>query len=103
MALALFVAEAFVVSYGALTVAGAICLALGGLMLVDSPAGFQRVSLAVVAPVALATAAVAFLLVGGNTNNTTVAFPIPIDLFGALRQASGDGHVGGQHAEARYG
>jgi membrane-bound serine protease (ClpP class) len=64
VALGMFVAEAFVTSYGALTIAGAVCLVLGGTMLVDSPAGFERVSLAVVAPVALATALVTVFLVG---------------------------------------
>jgi membrane-bound serine protease (ClpP class) len=37
---------------------------LGGTMLVDSPAGFQRISLGVVVPVALATALVTVFLVG---------------------------------------
>lgn len=64
VALGMFVAEAFVTSFGALTVAGVVCLVLGGTMLVDSPAGFERVSLAVVAPVALATALVTVFLVG---------------------------------------
>jgi membrane-bound serine protease (ClpP class) len=64
VALALFVAEVFVTSYGALTVGGAVCLVLGGIMLVESPAGFQRVSLRVLIPVAVATAAITFFLVG---------------------------------------
>lgn len=62
VALALFVAEVFVTSYGALTLGGVACLMLGGLMLVDSPAGFQRISLRVVLPVAVATAAISFLV-----------------------------------------
>lgn len=65
IALALMVAEVFVTSYGALALAGAACLVLGGVMLVDSPGGFARVSLGVVLPVALATGAVSFLLVSG--------------------------------------
>jgi membrane-bound serine protease (ClpP class) len=64
VALALFVAEAFVVSYGFLTIGGVACLVLGALMLVESPAGFQRISLWLVIPVALATAAITFFLVG---------------------------------------
>lgn len=64
VALALFVAEAFVTSYGALSVAGVVTLVLGGTMLVDSPIGFQRVSLDVVVPVALATAVITVFLVG---------------------------------------
>jgi len=64
VALALFVAEAFIISYGALTAGGVVCLMLGAMMLVDSPAGFQRVSLWVVLPVALATALITVFLVG---------------------------------------
>jgi membrane-bound serine protease (ClpP class) len=64
VALALFMAEVFVTSYGALTAAGVVCLILGGTMLVDSPAGFQRVSLSVLIPVALATAGITVFLVG---------------------------------------
>ena len=64
LALGLFVAEAFVTSFGALTLGGAVCLILGGLMLVDSPVEVMRVSASVVVPVALATAAITFFLVG---------------------------------------
>ena len=65
LALALFVAEAFVSSFGALTVGGIICMVLGGLMLVDSPTGFGRVSVGVLVPIAVATGLVAaFLLTG---------------------------------------
>lgn len=65
VALGLFVAEAFVTSFGALSLGGVVCLVLGGLMLVDSPAGFMRVSTAVVLPVALATALITVVLVAG--------------------------------------
>lgn len=64
LALALFVAEAFVTSYGFLSLGGIVCFVLGGLMLVESSAGFQRVSLGVLVPVALATAGITFFLVG---------------------------------------
>lgn len=64
LALALFAAEAYVSSFGVLTLGGAACLLLGSLMLVDSPAGFMRVSLGVAAPVAIATSLIAFFLVG---------------------------------------
>lgn len=64
LALALFVAEVFVTSYGFLTLGGVACLVLGGLMLVESPVGFQRVSLGVLIPIALATAGITFFLVG---------------------------------------
>lgn len=65
IALAMFVAEAFVTSFGFLTLGGVICLILGGVMLVDSPAGFMRIPLWTLAPVALATAAISFFLAGG--------------------------------------
>ncbi len=64
IAMGLFVAEAFVVSFGLLTVGGVVCLILGGLMLVDSPPGFARVSTAVVVPTAIATGLVAAFLLG---------------------------------------
>ena len=63
--LCLLAAEVFVTSYGALAIAGTVCLALGGIMLVDSPTGFSRVSLSVVLPVAAGTAVIVLFLVGG--------------------------------------
>ena len=63
LALGLFVAEAFVPTFGALTIGGVICLVLGGLMLVDSPIEVMQVSATVVIPVALATAAITVFLV----------------------------------------
>jgi membrane-bound serine protease (ClpP class) len=63
VALCLFAAEAFVTSYGALTVSGIVCLILGGTMLVDTPHEFLRVSQSVLIPIAVATGLiVAFLL-----------------------------------------
>jgi membrane-bound serine protease (ClpP class) len=64
VALALFTAEVFVTSFGALTAGGIICLVMGGLMLDDSPQGFMRVSLSVIIPVAVATAAIVIFLIG---------------------------------------
>jgi membrane-bound serine protease (ClpP class) len=64
VAFAMFVAEAFVTSFGTLTLGGIVCLVLGGLMLVDSPAGFLRVSTGIVVPVGIATGLIAALLVG---------------------------------------
>jgi membrane-bound serine protease (ClpP class) len=64
VALALFAAEVFVTSYGSLAAGGIICLVMGGLMLVDSPQGFMRVSLSVIIPVAVATAAIVIFLIG---------------------------------------
>jgi membrane-bound ClpP family serine protease len=64
IALGLFVAEAFVASFGLLTLAGVICMILGGLMLIESPTGFIGLTWGVVVAVALATAAIVVLLVG---------------------------------------
>ena len=64
LALAMFVAEVFVTSFGALTFGGVICLILGGVMLIDSPLQIMRISLAVLIPVSLATAAITFFLLG---------------------------------------
>ncbi len=64
LALALFVAEAFVTSFGFLTLGGLASLIIGGLMLVDSPVGFMSVSLWMLVPISLATAAITFFLVG---------------------------------------
>ncbi|AKJ64902.1 NfeD family protein [Kiritimatiella glycovorans] len=63
-AVALFTAEAFVPSFGALTIGGAVCLVLGGVMLIDSPQGFMKVSLKVIVPAAAATAGITLFLVG---------------------------------------
>jgi membrane-bound serine protease (ClpP class) len=62
VALAMFAAEVTVTSFGALTVGGIICLILGGMMLVDSPAGFLGVSLSVLVPVAVATGLITVFL-----------------------------------------
>jgi membrane-bound serine protease (ClpP class) len=62
LALALFTAEAFVTSFGALTIGGIVCLVLGGLMLIESPTGFMRVSVGVVVPVAVATGLITVFL-----------------------------------------
>ena len=63
LGLALFAADLFVPSHGAVTVGGIVCLVMGALMLVESPAGFERVSLAVIIPVAAGMSAVTLFLV----------------------------------------
>ncbi|WP_449267339.1 NfeD family protein [Gimesia algae] len=63
LALGLFTAEVFVTSFGALALGGIICLVLGGLMLVDSPVGFTRISFVVLIPVAAATGAITIFLI----------------------------------------
>lgn len=62
--LSLFVAEAFVPSFGVLTIGGIACVIMGGIMLVDSPPGILEISLEVLVPVAVATGAIAFFLMG---------------------------------------
>jgi membrane-bound serine protease (ClpP class) len=63
VALAMFIAEVKVQSFGLLTLGGMVCLILGGVMLIDSPAGFERISLSVLVPLALACGAISFFLV----------------------------------------
>jgi membrane-bound serine protease (ClpP class) len=97
VALALFVAEAFVTSYGALTIAGVACLVLGGLMLVESPTGFQRISLTVLIPVALATAGITFFLVGSIVKaHRRRVLTGSEELLGAAAHAEGDFTFDGQ-------
>jgi membrane-bound serine protease (ClpP class) len=61
-ALALFVAEAFVTSYGLLAVGGVVALVLGSIMLIDTPIPSARVSIWLVVPTAVLLAAVVALL-----------------------------------------
>jgi len=53
----LFIAEIKVTSYGLLTVGGVVSLALGSIMLFESPAPFLRASLTVIIPTVAVTAA----------------------------------------------
>jgi membrane-bound serine protease (ClpP class) len=53
----LFIAEVKITSAGMLTVGGTICLFLGSLMLIESPAPFLRISYKVIVPAVLMTAA----------------------------------------------
>jgi membrane-bound serine protease (ClpP class) len=59
----LFIAEIKVASYGLLTVGGILSLALGSIMLFDSPLPYLRASLWVIIPTVLATAAFFILAV----------------------------------------
>ena len=58
LGLILFIAEIKVASYGLLTVGGVVSLALGSIMLFESPAPFLRASLTVIIPTVAVTAAV---------------------------------------------
>jgi membrane-bound serine protease (ClpP class) len=53
----LFIAEIKIASYGLLTMGGLVSLAIGSIMLFDSPAPFLRASFTVIIPTVLATAA----------------------------------------------
>ena len=56
-ALILFIAEVKVVSHGLLTVGGVISLFLGSLMLIETPTEYMRISLTVIVPAVLVSAA----------------------------------------------
>ncbi|HET7290983.1 MAG TPA: nodulation protein NfeD [Vicinamibacteria bacterium] len=63
LAIALFVAEVKVTSYGLLTVGGIVAMILGAMMLVDAPIPEMRVGLRVLVPAALVMAAWSVTLV----------------------------------------
>jgi len=56
LAIALFVAEAFITSHGILGVGGTIAMLLGSVMLIDSPAPSLQISWAVILPVVVMSA-----------------------------------------------
>ncbi len=56
-AIILFIAEIKVVSHGLLSVGGVISLFLGSLMLIESPAEYMKISLSVIIPAVLVSAA----------------------------------------------
>ncbi|MBI4373847.1 MAG: nodulation protein NfeD [Deltaproteobacteria bacterium] len=64
LAIALFIAEVFVTSYGLLAMVGIISMLLGSLFLMDSAADFMQLSLKIVLPIVVATGLVTFFLVG---------------------------------------
>jgi membrane-bound serine protease (ClpP class) len=51
LAIGLFIAETFITSHGILGIGGAIALAIGSIMLIDSPSPYLRISWAVIIPV----------------------------------------------------
>jgi len=63
VAVALFIAEVKVTSYGLLSVAGIVAMVLGGMMLVDAPIPEMRVSLETLLPAVLLMAAWTIFLV----------------------------------------
>ncbi len=56
-AMILFILEVKVISYGGLTIGGVVAMVLGSIMLIDSPIPALQVSLSVIIPVVLMTAA----------------------------------------------
>jgi membrane-bound serine protease (ClpP class) len=62
-AFALFIAEAFVTSFGTLAIGGLVCFVLGSLMLFDTREQALRLSPALVVPVALVISATVVVLV----------------------------------------
>jgi len=59
----LFIAEVRVPGFGLLTLGGLVCMILGSLILFESPYEMMRVSLNLILPLALATAAITIVLV----------------------------------------
>ena len=57
----LFIAEAFITSHGVLGVGGALAMAIGSIMLVESPAPYLRISWSVIIPV-VALSALLFII-----------------------------------------
>jgi membrane-bound serine protease (ClpP class) len=51
LAIALFIAEAFITSHGVLGIGGTIAMLMGSIMLIDSPAPSLQISWAVILPV----------------------------------------------------
>jgi membrane-bound serine protease (ClpP class) len=64
LAIVLFILEIKITSHGALTLGGVASMAVGSIMLIDSPLPFMRVSLAVIIPSVLFTAAFFVFAVG---------------------------------------
>lgn len=64
LAIALFIAEAMVLSHGILTAGGIVAMVLGSIMLIDSPAPYLRLSLSAILGATAATTAFFVLLMG---------------------------------------
>lgn len=63
LAIALFVMEIFIQSYGMLSVGGVLCLFFGSILLIDSPFEFMRISMSLIIMVTLVTAGFVAILV----------------------------------------
>jgi len=61
LAIGLFIAEAFITSHGVLGIGGTIAMAIGSVMLIESPSPYLRISWAVIIPV-VALSALLFII-----------------------------------------
>jgi membrane-bound serine protease (ClpP class) len=66
LGLVLFIAEVKITSGGMLTVGGTVCMFLGSIMLIESPAPFLRISFKVIIPAVLSTALFFIFAVGAG-------------------------------------
>jgi membrane-bound serine protease (ClpP class) len=66
LAMAFFVTEIWVTSGGLLTIGGVVAMLFGSIMLIDSPLPFLKISLAVILPAVITTAAFFALAVGAG-------------------------------------
>jgi membrane-bound serine protease (ClpP class) len=66
LAMAFFVTEIWVTSGGLLTIGGVVAMLFGSLMLIDSPLPFLKISLAVILPAVITTAAFFAFAVGAG-------------------------------------
>jgi membrane-bound serine protease (ClpP class) len=66
LGVAFFIAEIWVTSGGLLTIGGGVAMFFGSLMLIESPAPFLRISLKVIIPAVIATAAFFVFAVGAG-------------------------------------
>lgn len=91
LAIGMFVAEAFITSFGLLTLGGVVCLIFGGIMLVDTPVPVLQVSLKVLIPVAIGTGIVAFFLVGRAVSSFSLKVQTGTEaMAGEIGFAAGD-------------
>jgi membrane-bound serine protease (ClpP class) len=98
LALALFVAEVKVASYGLLTLGGLVCMTLGSIMLIDTPFEFMRVSYSVIFPMVFTTAAIfAFLVtlvIRAHSRRSSTGMDAFVGLVGAAEtDISPDGKI----------
>ncbi|MBI2982150.1 MAG: nodulation protein NfeD [Deltaproteobacteria bacterium] len=79
LAIALFIAEVFVTSYGLLAMVGIVSMLLGSLFLMDSAADFMQISLTIVLPIVIGTGLVTFFLVTLAVRAKRQVSPVGID------------------------